>query len=44
MKNERTIEVPYSEAGSLEEAVWRLRVHDGEGWFDADKQVMVLVE
>ena len=43
-KNEEIrIEVPYSEL-TLEEALWRLRTHDGEGWFDADKQAMILVE
>lgn len=43
MKNERRVEIPYEEI-SLEEAVWRLKVHEGEGWFDADKQMVVMIE
>lgn len=43
MKEERRIEIPYS-ALILQEALWLLNAHDGEGWFDADKQVLVLVE
>ena len=43
MEDERRIETPYS-ALTLEEAVYLLNAHDGEGWFDADKQVLVLVE
>ena len=44
MKNEEIrIEVPYSEV-TLEEALYRLEAHDGEGWFDADKQALILVE
>jgi len=43
MWNERRIEVPYSEM-TLEEAVYRLKTHDGPGWFDANKQKMVMVE
>ena len=36
-------EIPYAEA-TLEEAVFKLEIHSGEGWFDGDKQAVVLVE
>ena len=36
-------EIPYAET-TLEEAVFKLEEHLGEGWFDGDKQAVVLVE
>ena len=43
MNGRRIVEIPYAET-TLEEAVFRLQIHDGEGWFDGDKQAVVLVE
>ena len=36
-------EIPYAET-TLEEAVFGLQIHDGDGWFDGDRQAVVLVE
>ena len=36
-------EIPYA-GMTLEEAAFELRIHSGEGWFDGDKEAVVLVE
>lgn len=36
-------EIPYTET-TLEEAAYKLQIHSGEGWFDGDRQAVVLVE
>ena len=41
MNGRRIVEIPYAET-TLEEAVYKLQMHSGEGWFDGDRQAVVL--
>ena len=39
--NKGMFEIPYNQI-TLEEAFHRLQRHDGDGWFDAGRQTVVL--
>lgn len=42
-KGEMLIKIAYDSGITLEEAILRLRIHDGDGWFDADEKMLVMI-
>ena len=42
MNKQGVLEIQYNQI-TLEEALHKLQRHDGEGWFDAGRQTVVLV-
>lgn len=43
MNKQGVFEIPYNQV-TLEEALHRLQTHDGEGWLDAGRETVVLIQ